>query len=173
MRLKYRLYCGFMFFVFSFTASYSFAASFPRLDTTLHLRKPHKLNKQQFLDRHGADDSSRALIQYYFPKRKAAVRKIVESSGLLVLAGVLSIVVFSKGNGVEDGLGDFFVLLFLLSSAYVSAAFFIVNGVLLMLRSRKQLYNMLQSYHNGKGLPRNISRKKSFLRLVKQEQSRK
>lgn len=170
MRMKPRLFYSFIFFAFLFNTAQSLAASFPPPDSAIQPRKPHKLTRQQFLDRYGTDDSSRALIQYYFPKRKAAVRNILQSSGLLVLAGLLSIVVFSKGNGIENGLGDFFILLILLSSAYVAVGFLVVNATLLLLQSRRRLYNMLQAYRNGKGLPRRISRKKSFLRLLKKEQ---
>ncbi len=36
------------------------------IDSTTPPRKPHKLNKNQFLLQHGSDDTSRALIRYYY-----------------------------------------------------------------------------------------------------------
>jgi hypothetical protein len=68
MRVKSRLFYSFLFFVFSFAHSYSYAALFPMADSAIRLRKPHKLTQQQFLERYGTDDSSRALINYYFPE---------------------------------------------------------------------------------------------------------
>ncbi len=36
------------------------------IDSTTPPRNPHKLNKNQFLLQHGSDDTSRALIRYYY-----------------------------------------------------------------------------------------------------------
>ena len=167
--MRYRLCYSLLLLVFTFISSHGVAASFPKTDTSVYPRKPHKLNQQQFLDRYGTDDSARALIRYYYPKRKAAVRSILQSAGLLIISGILSAIIFSTSTGIESGYGALFILLILLSSAYAGAAFILINTAILLVYSRKRLYRLLRDYTKGKKLPRRIIRKKSFIRLLKQE----
>jgi hypothetical protein len=54
--------------------------------------------------------------------------------------------------------------------AYGAALLLLGGTLLLILHSRRRLYNVLQAYRERKGLPRNITRKKTFLRRLKQEQ---
>lgn len=169
MKLKFSLCYSLLFLLFFFNASSGYAASFPRVDSAIQPRKPHKLNQQQFLDRYGTDDSSRALIRYYFPRHQTNAVLAVYSGGAMVLAGALAAFVLLTTN---FDLLTFLIVVALGAAAYVAALLFVITGIFLLINSRRRLYKFIQNYHNGKGLPRRIGRKKTFLRLLKQEQLR-
>ena len=145
-------------------------AARPAVDSLRQARKPHKLTQQQFLDRYGTDDSSRALINYYFLDRKIAAGLTVKSALSLGLTGVLGGIVLSTSNGDGESWNAFFLLLILLAVAYAAALLLLVGTLLLLLQSRRRLFRLLQTYHNGNGLPRRITRKMAFLRWLKKEQ---
>ena len=155
--------------LFSFCSCTAFAIQ-PDGDSLPLARKPHKLTKQQFLDRYGTDDSSRALINYYFLDRNIASGLTLKSALSLGLTGVLGGIIISTSNDEGKSLNAFFALLLLLAVAYAAALLLLTGTVLLLLQSRRRLFRYLQAYHNGNGLPHRISRKKAFLRWLKKDQ---
>src|SRR5262249_19739438 len=80
----------FFLFLTLFVFQFSFAAtssSNKQLDT-IPSAKNHKLKKDQFYKIYGTDDSSRALIDYFFSKRKEGVIGTFVFIGGTVLAAV-------------------------------------------------------------------------------------
>jgi hypothetical protein len=55
-----------------FSLKFCFASQEPTwhgMDTTILSKEDYKLNGEEFLDKYGRDDSSRAFIHFYFRKR--------------------------------------------------------------------------------------------------------
>src|SRR5512138_1695717 len=100
--------------------------------------KPWRIDQKQFMDRYGKDDTSRALIQYWFYDREtgfiitsitglgsglfgtAAIYGAIKKDGLIVLAATI--------------IGIPLLVLTLISVLFLTT------------RSRKKLYRMLQDY---------------------------
>lgn len=93
---------------------------------------------------------------------------MAHSGGSMVISAGLAglIVLTSGGNGLA-----FVLVLLLAATAYIAALFFVITSLFLLASNRKSLYKLVQNYKEGKGLPRRISRKKSFLRVLKKEQN--
>src|SRR6266496_5270327 len=87
----------------SFTNS---QAAIPIVPDTSH--KPWRINQKQFLDRSGKDDTSRALIKYWFYNRTTGWM-ITPLAGLAAsIFGAGFIYALSRGDGVATlGLGIF------------------------------------------------------------------
>lgn len=129
--------------------------------------KPWKITEQQFLDQYGKDDSSRALIRYYF-ERKRKTRK--STSNLAIITGGFAIisggVFISTRNSASDNLAVPFVA-FLATS--ISALLTLLFGVALISMNRRYLFKLLQKYHSGKGIPRKITEWPLFEKLLETE----
>lgn len=61
-----------LFFCFKMLMGFGFSVM-PFTDSTTG--KKHQLTREAFLNRYGTDDSSRALIHYFFDKRQVAQKK--------------------------------------------------------------------------------------------------
>lgn len=125
------------------------AASFCA-DTT-QPKQLYKISHQQFLDKYGKDDTSRAVIDYFFSyRRKAPTRIIISSVALgagIALTGVAAI--------STSILGVAFITIPLMA---VSAAFLLSNCTDLLKFSRKKLLKILDNYFDGKGMPMKLKK---------------
>jgi hypothetical protein len=146
---------------FFLSASAVHAAS---TDSSILPRKPHRLTQQQFLDWYGTDDSSRALIDYYYPKHRKNAILALYSGGALIVTGSLAALVLAASAG---NLLSLLALIALLACAYYFGALLLVSLTFLLMHSRRRLYKMLLAYRNGKPISHHSSRKKAFLRLLK------
>ncbi len=118
------------------------------IDSTTPPRKPHKLNKNQFLLQHGSDDTSRALIRYYYDNYQINKFLVAHSGGSMVIsAGLAGLIVLTSGvNGLA-----FLLVLLLAATAYIAALFFVITSLFLLDSNRKSLYKLVQNYKEGKG----------------------
>lgn len=122
------------------------------------------------MDTYGTDATSRALIRYYYPKYEAnKILTIYSGSTMVLTSGLAGLVVLTFGSNLLTLL----IAIALGTAAYIAAGIFVVSGIFLLLKSRKRLYRLLQQYQQSGKLPHHTSRKKPFLRLLKQEQLRK
>ncbi|HXH99752.1 MAG TPA: hypothetical protein VNI52_05765 [Sphingobacteriaceae bacterium] len=132
-------------------------------DTSVN-KSSYKQSKQYFLDNYGKDDSTRALINYFFKKRKEAFYETVVPP---VAAGVslllLNLILNHAANVKEDtGGGYLLVGLSAVVTIYGSAATLIDGQIKWLVFNRKKLLTVLTDYHSGKPLPKKIKRRKAF-----------
>ncbi|HEU5166532.1 MAG TPA: hypothetical protein VFU29_13370 [Chitinophagaceae bacterium] len=128
-------------------------------DTT-RTTKPWKISEHQFLDQYGKDDTSRAIINYYFKQYNGGhkhlfVNTAIASAGIALFAIIMA-------NGADAG-------------AIIVGAPFIFGGVIfgmlafrnainMIYFSRKKLFKVLKKYFESKkisdSLRKDIYRKK-------------
>jgi hypothetical protein len=132
-----------------------------------------RLSQQEFLDRYGTDDTSRALIRYYFSRNKTFKRSTIISGGV----GLLSLVVFdsvvAKGEPSRGGaLAALGMGIVLLSVIFVSA-FVVLFGIgMWLIFSRRSLFKQLQKHKAGGPLPKRVRRNPVFQTYLKEESNR-
>ena len=129
--------------------------------------KPWKITEQQFLDQYGKDDSSRALIRFYFEKKRITKRStsnlVIITGGFAVITGAL---IVATQNSRSDNLAAVFVA-FLSTSLSVFLTF--LFGVALIFMSRKYLFKLLNKHQSGKRLPRKIVDDPRYNKFLQQE----
>ena len=123
-----------------------------------------KQSKQFFLDKYGTDDSTRALINYFFKKRKIAFLETVippVAGGASVL--ILSLFLKSMANVKEDNGGfGFSVVVPLILVIYAVPVYIIDGQIKWLIFNRRKLLAILESYNSGNSLPKKIKRRKVF-----------
>ncbi|MBS1573939.1 MAG: hypothetical protein JST09_01445 [Bacteroidetes bacterium] len=136
-------------------------------------KKEHKLNKENFIKEYGRDDSSKAMIRYFFLRRSYGKRMIFVPLGIGVLTSPFIIIPLSKNrNAQNDGLvrddyGAIF-LVFILAALSGAILALSINGcIMLAIYSRKKLLRILYNYFNGTPLPKRIVKTKLFSMLLK------
>jgi len=140
--------------------------------------KDYKLNREQFLESYGRDDSSRALIDYYFHKRnnakKLAIAGFILGIVSLVIAGLVISSSPSNGpsNGVVDDSGEVAVVLLLVQTFYGSIALIVTGVAIWIIYSRKKLLKLLEKYFLGKSIPPHIARNHLFNQWLTEEKNR-
>jgi len=112
------------------------------------------LNKKQFMDKYGIDDTSRALINFYFSKRNTAgsflsIYTIFFTGQLYVIA----IAATFPGEGlISTGVVILCIGYTLL--VFVPATVFLIEGLQgLGKYSKKKLYIEVMNYLKGNGIP--------------------
>ena len=161
----------------SLAFSFSFAsglASFNPGDSILLPAKEHKLNREQFLEKYGRDDSSRAFINFYFETRKKSGKMIWVSLILMaVLTTIIGIVAATypetQYTGTYDDIGTAVLIVFFGGGLYATFALVIVGIIRTLMYSRKKLLRILRNYFDGHSLPPRITRSKVFARLMQVE----
>jgi hypothetical protein len=125
--------------------------------------KPWKISQQQFLDQYGKDDTSRAIINYYFMLHNKS-RKNLFVNTLIAAAGIALFTVITA-NGASFGaiiLGAPFIVVGLSFGINV-----FIKAINLIYYSRKKLYKELKKYFAGEKIPLSLKRgiygKKHFL----------
>ncbi|MES1198247.1 MAG: hypothetical protein ABUL41_03120 [Chitinophagaceae bacterium] len=125
--------------------------------------KPWKISHQQFLDQYGSDDTSKAIINYYFRKHDKAQKNLfvntLITSGAIILY-VTEIATSSVSTGITFGS-------LVVGSALLFGTFALMNVINLIYFSRKKLYKELKNYFGDKKIPSSLKRgiygKKHFL----------
>lgn len=140
-------------------------ATTPVYKDTAILPKAARLSQQQFLDAYGTNDTSCALIQYYFKRNKKAKRDVLIRSIVGIGAGVAFDQIIMGGSG-GDALGALAIGLLLGSVIYVGA-FVVLLGIFKWIHfSRQRLAVQLQRYRNGTPLPGFIIRNRIFQKFL-------
>jgi Zn-dependent protease len=151
---------------------YKAAASFSFLAPadTLIDRPVYDLTHDEFLEKYGRDDSSKALINFFFKRRKPGAGMMGGGIALTVLgAGGLIVAV----PGVNDRSNDFnqqlsdLLLAFLAAIALVAGIALASVGTALGIKySKKRLLRLLDNYFAGTPKPRNIAKNIMFRAFV-------
>lgn len=124
----------------------------------------HKHSKQYFLDTYGKDDSTRALINYFFKKRKTAFYETVVppiAGGASIL--LLHLFLKSQANVKEDTGGfSVSVVIPLILVIYAVPVYIIAGQMKWLVFNRRKLLTILESYNTGIPLPKRVTRRKMF-----------
>ena len=148
-------YCLFFFFyiVLNFTNT-SAAIKISYADTNIN-KLSYKQSKQYFLEKYGKDDSTRALINYFFKKR---IDGIYETFVPLAVGGGSALLL----NNIKVGAMLILVPITLALVLY-ACPIYIINGQVKWISfSRKRLLGYLIDYNSGKPLPKRVKRRKAF-----------
>lgn len=141
-------------------------------DSAIHPKEFH-LSQQQFLEKYGNDDTSRALIRYYFRRTIGAKRNTI----IFGSAGLLSSIAFDRlivnGTPSREPLVGIGFVLFLGLMIYVSAIIVLLSILIWILFSKKTLMKQLQKYRTGTPMPNRIKRNFSFKKYLKEEENGK
>ena len=129
------------------------------IDTT-HPTHPYKISRKEFLNDYGKDDTSRAIINFYFKERRTALWLTSIGVSLTTFLGIrVNNVATSPYHEVELGYSELldFVLIF-------GTGFFTLFGFYSLLsHSRKRLLEILNNYFSGRGIPNKLKRKLPLL----------
>lgn len=158
-RLFFFMAAGFLF------SSVNSSAAVPQADT-VYKSKPHKISKKEFLDHYGHDDSTRALIRYFFKDRSKSKKSLIIFGSITPIATIAALNE-GPGNALLIGVYIACFLLVLLGSIIV-----LFNIYFLASNSRKKLYRILQAFQNNIPLPKKIVRQSLFKKYLKGEQDK-
>jgi len=133
-------------FQFSFAAAFSLNTQ----SDTIPSAKSHRLKKDQFYKIYGTDDSSRALIDYFFSKRKEGV------IGTFISIGAIVVDLIYFGTYSPSSQTDVTAPVSALIGLVLFPITLVVSVVMWTSFSRKKLLHYLKDYHAGKPLPDRI-----------------
>ncbi len=148
------------------------SASFVPSDTSWKSMK--HASEEQFLQRFGTDDSSRALIGYYFEVRKRTGKAMVWSGPALAASvATTAIVSANRNNGMGEPAAIRGVLLAVIAGAVILffMTFFGTAALMRLFYSRRTLYNDLQRYNAGKGIRNTVARSRRFRMFLEAEKN--
>lgn len=132
-----------------------------------------KFSETEFTARYGTDDSSIALVNYFFLKRKKAGTRMIWS-GALSAAVITATAILSEdlGEGEPAALRGVFLIVIATPLIATFTTFFIKAFVNRFFSySKKRLYRVLMDYHNGKGIPLRIKKDILFRQFVAAERA--
>lgn len=150
--------------LYFFLMQQAFATTPVYVDSVIHPAVSH-LNQQQFLDTYGTNDTSRAVIQYYFKRNRNAKRDML----IWGTAGIAAGIAFDKVvvNGSEgDALGGLFLGILLGSFIYTGVIEVLLNSFNWIHFSRQRLALRLEKYNASRQLPKSLLRKSLFINLL-------
>jgi hypothetical protein len=131
-------------------------------DTTKPSSKPYKLSEKEFMIQYGKDDTSRALIHYFFDKRTKASRMFYVP---LIIDALAVIVVAISGAFATVSMSYPLALLFFILSV-TTVTLFIIGAVYLLKYPRKKLFQLISRYNMGGSVPKKIKANKYFKLLL-------
>ena len=118
--------------------------------------------QQYFLDTYGKDDSTRALINYFFRVRKAAAVEVaislVAGGGLYLFANYI----FGPTNHTGYGYGTVFLAIFAIPLIPGFAVGVVEGTVTRLIFTREKLLELIADYQQGKHLPKRVTHKRRF-----------
>jgi hypothetical protein len=171
---KYFLLLGFFLLVFQLSFATAFTSPETK-DTTGPVLNDYQLNREQFYATYGRDDSSRALISFYFHKRNNA-KKLTFVGFIMATLSILFINVFIANNSSVQGTGDAVAGTLLVNFVgLISAASLVlmITGIVRwVIFSRKKLLRLLNDYFAGRSIPSHISKSKLFNKWLIAEKGR-
>ncbi len=130
-------------------------------DTSLP-QKPHQLSQQQFLDKYGHDDTSRAMILLFFKTNKSAKKLVFLSAAVGILSYLAADAIFKS----TDNVGGIEFLGILIVVATLAIPFNIFYWIRY---SRQNLLKHLERHKAGNRIPKWIRRDELFQKFLKKE----
>src|SRR6185503_14281667 len=131
----------------SFTAYKVSAAAVMPIDSIS--AKPWKLSQQKFLLQYGKDDTSRAIINYYFEQHHNRGQKKIFVNTLITAASItVFAIVASNGTAGAIIVGAPFLI-----AGLIFGIFAFRNAINVIYFSRKKLYRVLKKYFETKKIP--------------------
>lgn len=142
------------------------------LNDSAQIKKLYKLSEEEFLNKYGKDDSSRALIRYYFQRRKAFKKAGLISAGIAGVSGILFqvLIMDSSGGSALGSLALGFSLMLSLWGFGIATLFLIVKWLKM---SRRYLFKLIKKYNAGKGIPKRMTSQLLFEKFLEEEKNRK
>lgn len=133
-------------------------------DTSTLPKKEFKLNKKEFLAKYGTDDTSTALIRYWFLSRSLNNLLVFGSGAVFAASGTgLTISLLQSPPGELNTAAGGQILLGIVAVA--SGLILVASGYSLIKWSRKKLLQILKSYQSNQPLPDKIQKElKPFLK---------
>ena len=139
----------------------------PFADTIILQEKAYKMNKKSFLDLFGKDDSSKALIQFYYRQRLNGTRFL--AIGIPVTIGsafgfgaAMDKVNNDKIGSLDDTINNAFIAGVVGLLLGLGVAFILVGAPFWMKYFRKRLYRQLQNYFVGHHISSRIAKNHMF-----------
>lgn len=145
--MKLRFYLLTVFLSLQINATF---ANYNPADTSA---RPWHLSKPEFLKRYGDDDTSRALIRYWYNERNV-LSYLTTASVLTVAGGGIGILATQNSSTLPDIASLAYVLLM-----GIGTIAFIPFFTGLLFRSRKKLWRLIDKYKKGEGLPKGVKRR--------------
>ncbi len=121
---------------------------------TIPERKVYKISQQQFLERYGTDDTTRAIINYYFLRYKKATKRLIPYSLIIIGSGILyATSVVNGAAGVVLVWGSITI-----GAMLIFGTLLLSSCADLLKFSRKKLLKILDNYSSGRGIPSNLKK---------------
>ena len=130
------------------------------LDTTIE-KSVYRQSRKVFLEKYGKDDSTKALINYYFSKRGSRLIDAISP----VLSGSLLLVATTRNqnvNNTKDGYFNLVVVGPLILFTIGFTANFIVQEVKRTILTKRKLFIIIDNYNHSIHLPKRITRKRRY-----------
>ncbi len=160
-------------FVFACQISFASGMQLRQQADTIAPVATHHLGRKGFLENYGKDDSSRALINFYFGKRRSTTKIALIGVTLAVVAVLLALIttaVSKTGQSQNETAWDnFFVAVFVVFFAEGSIALLITGAVRSAIYSKRKLLRLLKNYFSGHPIPPGITKSRAFISLIRKE----
>lgn len=131
--------------------------------------KENQQSKKYFLDKYGKDDSSRALIEFFFKRQHTGKLEAFIWAGI----GSASSIFFDRVivNGTGPPLGALGVLIGIFTACLIWTSIGgVLAGIFILLKyNRKRLLKLLVNYDEGKGIPKSFLYKRRFNKQLELE----
>jgi len=157
-------YLLFFFYVFLNCTKTPAAIKTNLADTSIN-KSNYKHSRQYFLENYGKDDSTKALVNYFFAKReKALIETVIPAVAGGVAAALVARLSYSANNptsGKGSGYAGLVIVPAFLVVLYSSVT--LIDGqIKWLVFNRRKLLVILISYNSGKSLPKKITHRKAF-----------
>lgn len=130
------------------------------LDTSIN-KSYYKLPRKKFLENYGNDDSTKALINFYFNKRG---NRLVDAIPPAIGGSLLVFALTRKQsiNHTQDDYSNLIIIgpLIIFTTSFVAT--FIVQEIKRSILTKKKLYIILNNHNHGIRLPERITWKRKF-----------
>ncbi len=149
-------YLLFFFYVFLNCTKTPAAIKTNLADTSIN-KSNYKHSRQYFLENYGKDDSTKALVNYFFAKReKALIETVIPAVAGGVAAALVARLSYSANNptsGKGSGYAGLVIVPAFLVVLYSSVT--LIDGqIKWLVFNRRKLLVILISYNSGKSLPK-------------------
>ena len=159
--MKFLLVVSFLFF---HNISFSAQLIVTVTDTTL-LKNNYKLSQRKFMANYGKDDSSRALIRFFFKKRHIGEAGLFANVPFVALFATIPIT--ARGTGSAGSIALNVIIYTSIALLIATSGFAIISAGLWLRYSRKELLHQLANYGNGNPIPEKIAKSRLFRKLIK------
>lgn len=121
---------------------------------TIETFKTDTISQEYYLEKHGVDDTSKALIKYHFLKMRQYKIPIYIGAGMFVLSSIASYIIIENNTGFES------ILAAPLAAIGISGLATVGDGIQEKLElTREKLLNTLSYYRETKGVPKRFNKR--------------